>query len=331
MFPDKPGVMAARELTADDVVYNFNRQNSARRRPTASTTTSTRSRRRPLHGRLRPEGIHRRLGLPLRLRLLLGDHAEGGRRCRRHRLEEHQRHRSVHAHRLRRRATPTPTRRTRSTGTRRRSTRAEFKLPFVDKLIYRIIKDESTRVTALRTGKLDILEVVRWQNVDSLKKSAPAAQVEHGGSPPAARCWRMRTDTEAVRRHPRAPRAEHGGQQGRDHQGLLQRQRRAVRLSDASAYGGYYEPLSSMPDSRSRSCSPTIRRRRRSCWPKPAIRTASPSRCRSASCSSDHMDLLPLVAAYLEQVGVKIEIQPMEYAAFLSAMTHQDRTRRATS
>jgi peptide/nickel transport system substrate-binding protein len=28
------------------------------------------------------------------------------------------------------------------------------------------------------------------------------------------------------------------------------------------------------------------------------------------------MELLPLVAAYLEQVGVKIEIQPMEYGAF---------------
>ena len=33
------------------------------------------------------------------------------------------------------------------------------------------------------------------------------------------------------------------------------------------------------------------------------------------------MDLLPLVAAYLEKVGVKIEIQPLEYGAFLSAMT----------
>jgi peptide/nickel transport system substrate-binding protein len=33
------------------------------------------------------------------------------------------------------------------------------------------------------------------------------------------------------------------------------------------------------------------------------------------------MDLLPLVAAYLEQVGVKVDIQPMEYGAFLSAMT----------
>ena len=41
------------------------------------------------------------------------------------------------------------------------------------------------------------------------------------------------------------------------------------------------------------------------------------------SCSPEHADLLPLVAGYLEQVGVKMEIQPMEYGAFLSAMTTQ--------
>jgi peptide/nickel transport system substrate-binding protein len=37
--------------------------------------------------------------------------------------------------------------------------------------------------------------------------------------------------------------------------------------------------------------------------------------------ASPTTDLLPLVAAYLEKVGVKMEIQPMEYGAFLSAMT----------
>ena len=34
-----------------------------------------------------------------------------------------------------------------------------------------------------------------------------------------------------------------------------------------------------------------------------------------------HADLLSLVAAYLDKVGVKVEIQTLEYAAFLSAMT----------
>jgi len=38
------------------------------------------------------------------------------------------------------------------------------------------------------------------------------------------------------------------------------------------------------------------------------------------------MDLLPLLTAYLEQVGVRIEIQPMEYAAFLSVMSNKTHT-----
>ncbi len=33
------------------------------------------------------------------------------------------------------------------------------------------------------------------------------------------------------------------------------------------------------------------------------------------------MELLPLIAAYLEKINVKMDIQPMEYGAFLSAMT----------
>ena len=50
---------------------------------------------------------------------------------------------------------------------------AEFKLPFVDKVVYRIIRDDSTRITAFRTGKLDILETLGWENMESLKKSSP--------------------------------------------------------------------------------------------------------------------------------------------------------------
>ncbi|MBK8763790.1 MAG: ABC transporter substrate-binding protein, partial [Burkholderiaceae bacterium] len=37
-----------------------------------------------------------------------------------------------------------------------------YKLPFVDKLVYRTIRDEAAQHAALRTGKLDILEAVRW-------------------------------------------------------------------------------------------------------------------------------------------------------------------------
>ena len=52
----------------------------------------------------------------------------------------------------------------------------ETKLPLVDKVVYRTIKDEATFLTALRTGKLDILEAIRWSAVDELKKNAPQLQ-----------------------------------------------------------------------------------------------------------------------------------------------------------
>src|SRR5262249_38560962 len=52
----------------------------------------------------------------------------------------------------------------------------EYKLPFVDKIVYRTIKDEATFLTALRTAKLDVLEAIRWSAVDELKKSAPQLQ-----------------------------------------------------------------------------------------------------------------------------------------------------------
>ena len=110
----------------------------------------------------------------------------------------------------------------------------EYKLPFVDKITYRTIKDEATYITALRTGKLDMLETIRWQNVDSLKKSAPQLQWNRWLEPVRHLHGDAHRRRRAVQGRPRAPRAQLRGQQGRDRQGLLQRQRRAVRLSPAS-------------------------------------------------------------------------------------------------
>src|SRR5262245_37180019 len=50
------------------------------------------------------------------------------------------------------------------------------KLPYVDTINYRTVKDESTMLTALRTAKVDVLEAVRWSHADELKKSVPKLQ-----------------------------------------------------------------------------------------------------------------------------------------------------------
>ena len=233
------------------------------------------------------------------------------------RLEECQRHRPVHAHGLCRRELAHLTRNP-NYWDKEKIDGTEYKLPFVDKVVYRIIKDESTRVTAFRTGKLDILEAVRWQNFDDAEEEQPQIQWQRdsrcGGSMLVLRVDKKPFDDIRVRRA-----LNMAVNKEEIIKTYYNGNAEIFAYPEHPEYVGYYEPLESMPDE-SRSSSPTIRTRRRSCWPRPVIPTASPSRSR-LPCSPEHIDLLPLVAGYLEQVGVKIEIQPMEYAAFFSAMT----------
>lgn len=195
----------------------------------------------------------------------------------------------------------------------------EYKLPFVDKVVFRTIKDEATQHSALRTGKLDILEIVRWQAVDELKKSAPQLKwskwLHTNGQ-----FLSMRVDTKPFDDI---------------------RVRRALNLAvDKKAivkdfyngnaelfaypqhpdYVGYYEPLSAMPAAAQElfTYDPAKAKKLLAEAGYPKGFTFKVQVC---SCQADHMELLPLISAYLEQVGVKIEVQTMEYGAFLSAMT----------
>ncbi len=49
----------------------------------------------------------------------------------------------------------------------------EYQLPLNQGVEYMFIKDEATSIAAIRTGKADVMEFIRWQFVDELKKSAP--------------------------------------------------------------------------------------------------------------------------------------------------------------
>ena len=332
MFPEKPGVMAARELTADDVVFSYNRLAKSPKKIADLLRPCREGRRaRPAHRRVHssrtstPSGTIASAGATTR-----AIDAQGGRRRRRRQLEERERHRPVHAHRLRAGQLQHLREESRSTGTRRRSAASEYKLPFVDKLVYRTIKDEATFVTALRTAKLDILETIRWQNVEQLKKSAPQLQVvavaQHVGHVPGdARRH------QAVRRHPRAPRAQHGGQQAGDRLGATTTATPSCSpIRSIPTIIGYFEPLETMPDSVKELFTYNPAKAKK-LLAEAGYPNGFSFKVQVCSCNPDHMDLLPLVAAYLEQVGVKIEIQPMEYGAFLSAMTHARPTRPATS
>ena len=191
-------------------------------------------------------------------------------------------------------------------------------LPFVDKVVYRTIKDEATQHAALRTGKLDILESIRWSAVEELKKNAPQLQwsrwLAMSGTFMALRTDQKPFDDIRVRRalNMAVNKAEiissyYGGNA------------EMFSYPQHPDFEGYHEPLEAMPDSVKElfKYDPV---KAKKLLAEAGYPNGFAFKVQVTSAAPDHMDLLPLVAAYLEQVGVKVEIQPMEYPAFLSTM-----------
>ena len=195
----------------------------------------------------------------------------------------------------------------------------EYKLPFVDKLVYRTIKDEATQHAALRTAKIDILETINARDVPELKKSAPDLQWNKRlsilGSFMAMRNDVKPFDDLRVRRamnmainKKEIVSAHYGGD------------------AELHAYpmhpdwAGYFESLDKLPDAAKELFvyDPAKAKKLLAEAGYPKGFTFTLEYC---ACAPDHVELAPLIAAYLEQVGVKAELKPMEYAAFLSAMT----------
>ena len=192
-------------------------------------------------------------------------------------------------------------------------------IPFVDRVIYRTIKDQATQQTALRTGKIDILEVVPWLAVDYLKKTTPELQwsryLSSVGQFLALRVDRKPFDDVRVRR---AINLAIDKQEIVDH--FYGGNAALFAYPMHPDFTGYFEPLEAMPPSvRELFTYDPVKAK------KLLAEAGYPDGFRftvqmSAS-DPDHIDMLPLIAGYLAKVGVEVEIKPLEYAAFLSAMT----------
>ena len=193
----------------------------------------------------------------------------------------------------------------------------DYKLPFVDKVTYRFIKDEQTFVTALRTAKLDVLEAVRWSHVAELKKSAPKIQwhryLSNGGQFISMRMDQKPFDDIRVRRAMNLAinRAEivksyYGGNA------------EVLAYPMHPTYTGYHEPLEQMPDAVKELYSYNPKKAKE-LLAEAGYPNGFSFKVQTSSASVEG-DLLQLVGAYLEKIGVKMEIQTLEYGAYFSAM-----------
>ena len=192
-------------------------------------------------------------------------------------------------------------------------------LPFVDKVIYRIIKAEATYLTALRTGQLDILEAIRWIAVDHLKETTPELQwnrwLATSGQFIALRVDQKPFDDLRVRRalnlavnQQEIVKHFYGG-----HAELM-------AYPQHPEFGAYFEPLEDMPESVQQLFSYDPEEARR-LLKEAGVPEGFAFEMQVCSCSPSHMDLVPLLESYFSRVGLKANIRPMEYASFLSAMT----------
>ncbi|MFT3800819.1 MAG: ABC transporter substrate-binding protein [Burkholderiaceae bacterium] len=195
----------------------------------------------------------------------------------------------------------------------------DYKLPFVDKLVYRTIKDESTLHAAFRTGKIDLLETVRWSAAEELLKSNPQLKSSRWLNVRGT-FLAMRVDTKPFD-DIRVRRALNMAVNKQEIvKSYYNGNAELLGYPQHPDYIGYYEPLDKMPDSVKELFTYDPAKAKK-LLAEAGYPNGFSFKVQYCSCSPNHTDLLPLVAAYLEQVGVKLELQPMEYASFLSAMT----------
>lgn len=200
----------------------------------------------------------------------------------------------------------------------------EYPIPFVDRLTYRVIKDEATYLTGIRTGRLDILETIRWIAVDHLKKSTPELQWNR---------WLATSGNFVVLRQDFAPFAD---VRVRRAMNMAINQQEIVDLfygghaelmahPQHPGFGEYFQPLDEMPQS-VKDLFAYNPEQAKALLTEAGYADGFEVTIQVCSCNPSNMDLVPLLEGYLSQVGIRLKIQPLEYASFLSMMTSRNHT-----
>lgn len=195
----------------------------------------------------------------------------------------------------------------------------EYKLPFVDRVVHRVIKDETTQHAALRTGKLDILSSISAEAARELKKSTPDLKWNRWLTTTANRVA-LRVDTKPFN----DVRVRRALNMAVNKQEIIDKyyggEAEMFTFPMHPEYVGYHQPLKEQPASVQELFKYDPAKAKK-LLAEAGYANGFSFKMQVCTCNPDQMELMPLVAAYLEGVGVKMEIVPMEYGAHLSAMT----------
>ncbi|MEW6184402.1 MAG: ABC transporter substrate-binding protein [Thermodesulfobacteriota bacterium] len=200
----------------------------------------------------------------------------------------------------------------------------KYKLPFVDKVVMQIIKDEATQIASLRTGKIDLMMTMNWKYVDGLKKTNPqlkwSKHIATGNYTVALRMDRKPLNDIRVRR-------------------ALNLAINKKEIID-SFYGGnaelhtypfpptfrdVYTPLDKLPPSVQDLYTYNPEKAKK-LLAEAGYPNGFSFKAQVSNAAQEGMDVASMVVAYLAKIGVTMELVPMDYVSHMTMMIRKTNT-----
>jgi len=200
----------------------------------------------------------------------------------------------------------------------------KYKLPFTDKVVMMIIKDEATQLASLRTGKVDLMMAIDWKHVSNLKKDNPQLQWAkrlYGGNYTMA----MRMDQKPFNdiRVRRAMNLAINKKEIID--SFYGGNAELYTYPFPSTFGDVFTPLEKLPPS-ARELFTYNPEKAKKLLAEAGYPNGFTFKAQISNASQTQMDIAALVVAYLSKIGVTMVLEPMDYASWLSRMTKKNHT-----
>ena len=194
----------------------------------------------------------------------------------------------------------------------------DYQLPLNDQVVYHLIRDEAAAIAAIRTGRADIMEAVRWQFVDELRRSAPDLRLEPylatTGTFIALRNDQKPFDDVRVRRAMNL-----AVNQEEIKASLLNGKGALLNYPFSQRWDGLYTPIEKLsPDGQALfGYDPD---KAKTLLAEAGYADGFEFDVMVCSCNPYHMELIPILDAYYQRVGIEMKTRPLEYGAFRSQM-----------
>jgi len=191
----------------------------------------------------------------------------------------------------------------------------KYKLPFIDKLVMMLVKDEFTRIALLSSGKVDLMMNINWKHVADIKKKNPQLQWARKSDPPIMMAMRMDTkpfDDIRVRR---------ALNMAIDKQAFINSlcggQGEMISFPYPPDFTSVFTPVKDLPPAAKELFTYNPERAKK-LLAEAGYPNGFTFQAQVDNSSPVTLDWASMVVAYLEKIGVKLELVPMDYPSWLS-------------